>query len=153
MDFLKLYNLDVSSCPCLLYFLIQQILTLRALWLDMAWLISQTQTSTCLFSITSGTSMSCLPLALHRCMVHHGQALVDPSSITIMIHNSCVFNEHTLIVIINSFSYFLLIFMTLKICKHIGHNVCLVKWITSIYSYAIFPVSHLVKFITSLIVL
>jgi hypothetical protein len=73
-------------------------------------------------------------------------------------HNSCVFNEHTLIVVINSFSSFsldeiLLIFMTLKICKHIGHNVCLVKWIASIYSYDIFPVSHLAKLISSLIVL
>jgi hypothetical protein len=73
-------------------------------------------------------------------------------------HNSCVFNEHTLIVVINSFSSFsldeiLLIFMTLKICKHIGHNVCLVKWIALIYSYDIFPVSHLAKLISSLIIL
>jgi hypothetical protein len=43
--------------------------------------------------------------------------------------------------------------MTLKICKHIGHNVCLVKWIASIYSYDIFPISHLAKLISSLIIL
>jgi hypothetical protein len=43
--------------------------------------------------------------------------------------------------------------MTLKICKHIGHNVCLVKWIASIYSYNIFPISHLAKLISILIVL
>jgi hypothetical protein len=43
--------------------------------------------------------------------------------------------------------------MTLKICKHIGHNVCLIKWIISIYSYDIFPVSHLAKLISSLIIL
>jgi hypothetical protein len=73
-------------------------------------------------------------------------------------YNSCVFNEHTLIVMINSFSYFsldeiLLIFMTLKIFKQIGHNVCLVKWIASIYFYDIFPVSHLTKLISFLIIL
>jgi hypothetical protein len=51
------------------------------------------------FSIPSGTSMPSLPLALLRSMVHHGQAFVDPSSITIMIHTIlCVFNTHTLIV-------------------------------------------------------
>jgi hypothetical protein len=43
--------------------------------------------------------------------------------------------------------------MTLKICKHIGHNVYLVKWIASIYSYDIFPISHLAKLLSSLIVL
>jgi hypothetical protein len=33
-------------------------------------------------------------------MVHRGQALVNPSSITIMIHTTlCEFNEHTLIVL------------------------------------------------------
>jgi hypothetical protein len=63
-----------------------------------------------------------------------------------------------LIVVINLFSSFsldeiLVIFMMLKICKHIGHNICLVKWIASIYSYDIFPVSHLAKLISSLIVL
>jgi hypothetical protein len=53
-------------------------------------------------------------------MVHRGQAIVDPSSITIMIHATlCVFTEHTLIVIINLFSSFsvdeiLLVFMMLK---------------------------------------
>jgi hypothetical protein len=62
-----------------------------------------------------------------------------------------------MIVVINSFSSFsldeiLLIFMTLKICKHIGRNVCLVKWIDSIYSYDIFLVSHIAKLISSLIV-
>jgi hypothetical protein len=30
-------------------------------------------------------------------MVHPSQVLVDPSSITIMIHTICVFNEHTMI--------------------------------------------------------
>jgi hypothetical protein len=31
-------------------------------------------------------------------MIHRGQVLVDPSSITIMIHTTlCAFNEHTLI--------------------------------------------------------
>jgi hypothetical protein len=73
-------------------------------------------------------------------------------------HNSCVFNEHMLIVIINPFSSFsldeiLLIFMMLKICKYIIHNICLIKWIASIYSYDIFPVSHLAKLISSLIIL
>jgi hypothetical protein len=64
-------------------------------------------------------------------MVHHGQALVDPSLITIMIHTTlCVFNEHMLVVIINPFSSFslgeiLLVFMMLTIYNHIGHNVCL----------------------------
>jgi hypothetical protein len=92
-------------------------------------------------------------------MVHHAQALVDPSSITIMIHTTlCVFNKHTLVVIINSFSSFsldeiLIIFMTLRIYNHIGHNVCLVKWIASIHSKDIFPISHLAKLISSLIVL
>jgi hypothetical protein len=63
-------------------------------------------------------------------MVHRDQALVDPSSITIMIHTTlCVFNELMLIFIINSFSSFsldevLFVFMTLKMCNHIGHNVC-----------------------------
>jgi hypothetical protein len=62
-------------------------------------------------------------------MVHRDQALVDPSSITIMIHTTlCVFNELMLIFIINSFSSFsldevLFVFMTLKMCNHIGHNV------------------------------
>jgi hypothetical protein len=41
-----------------------------------------------LFSITSGTSMPRLPLALLQYMVHRGQTLVDPSSITIMIHTT-----------------------------------------------------------------
>jgi hypothetical protein len=42
--------------------------------------------------------MPSLPLALLRCMVHRDQALVDPSSITIMIHTTlCVLNEHTMI--------------------------------------------------------
>jgi hypothetical protein len=93
-------------------------------------------------------------------MVHHGQALVDPSSITIMIHTTlCVFNEHTLIVIINplisSFSLdeILLVFMTLGIYNHISHNLCLGKWIASIHSHDIFHVSHLAKLISSLIIL
>jgi hypothetical protein len=92
-------------------------------------------------------------------MVHHGQALVDPSSITIMIHTTlCVFNEHTLVVIISPLSSFsldeiLLVFMTLRIYNHIVHNICLVKWIASIYSQDIFPVSHLAKLISSLIIL
>jgi hypothetical protein len=43
--------------------------------------------------------------------------------------------------------------MTLKICKYIGHNVCLVKWIASIYSSNIFPVSHFAKLISALIIL
>jgi hypothetical protein len=92
-------------------------------------------------------------------MVHRSQALVDPSSITIMIHTTlCVFNEHTLVVIINSFSSFsldenLLVFMTLRIYNHIGHNICLVKWIASIHSQDIFPISRLAKLIISLIIL
>jgi hypothetical protein len=54
------------------------------------------------FSITFGTSTPRLLLALLRCMVHHGQALVDPSSITIMIHTTlCVFNELALIILCN----------------------------------------------------
>jgi hypothetical protein len=61
------------------------------------------------FSITSGTSTPSLPLTLLRCMVHRDQALVDPSSITIMILTTlCVFNELTLIILINSFSSFFL---------------------------------------------
>jgi hypothetical protein len=73
-------------------------------------------------------------------MFHRGQALVDPSSITIMIHTTlCVFNEDTLTVIINPFSSFLLdeillVFMTLGIYNDIGHNFCLGKWIASIHS-------------------
>jgi hypothetical protein len=159
MHFFDLYNQDVSSCPYLLDFLIQQILTLRALLLYMAWWISCTQASSFLFSITSSTSTPSLPLALLRCMVHRSQALVDPSSITIMIHTTlCVFNEHTLVVIINSFSSFsldenLLVFMMLRIYNHIGHNICLVKWIASIHSQDIFPISHLAKLISTLIVL
>jgi hypothetical protein len=43
--------------------------------------------------------------------------------------------------------------MMLKICKHISHNVCLLKWIASIYSYDVFPISHLSKLISSLIIL
>jgi hypothetical protein len=105
--------------------------------------------------ITSCISTPSIPLALLRCIVHCGQALVDPSSITIMIHTTlCAFNEHTLIVIINFFSSFsldeiLLVFMTLKMCSHIFHNVCLDKWIASICSHDIFPVSHLTKLIIS----
>jgi hypothetical protein len=124
----------------------------------MAWLISQIQASTCLFSITSGTSTSSLPLALLQCMVHRGQALIAPSSITIMIHTTlCVFNKHILVVIINLFSSFsldeiLLVFMTLRIYNHIGHNVCLVKWIASIHSQDICLVSYLAKLISPLIV-
>jgi hypothetical protein len=92
-------------------------------------------------------------------MVHYGQALVDPSSITIMIHTTlCVFNKHALVVIINSFSSFsldeiLLVFMTLRIYNHISYNVCLIKWIALIHSQDIFPASHLAKLISSLIVL
>jgi hypothetical protein len=92
-------------------------------------------------------------------MVHRGQALVDTSSITIMIHTTlCVFNEHMLIVIINPFSSFsldeiLLVFMTLRIYNHVGHNICLAKWIASIHSQDIFPVSHLAKLISPLILL
>jgi hypothetical protein len=37
--------------------------------------------------------------------------------------------------------------------NHIGHNVCLVKWIASIHPQDIYPVSHLAKLIISLIVL
>jgi hypothetical protein len=96
---------DFSSYPCHLDFLIQQISTLRAMWLYMAWLISQTQPFTCPFSITTGTSTLRLSRALLQCMVHRGQALVGPSSITIMIHTTlCVFNELMLIIMINSFS-------------------------------------------------
>jgi hypothetical protein len=92
-------------------------------------------------------------------MVHHGQALVDRSSITIMIHTTlCVFNKHTLVAIINSLSSFsldeiLLVFMTLRIYNHIGHNVYLIKWIASMRSQDIFHVSHLAKLISSLIIL
>jgi hypothetical protein len=63
-------------------------------------------------------------------MIHQGQVIIDPSSTTIMIHTTlCVFNELTLIIIINSFfSFFLnevlLIFMTFKMCNHIGYNIC-----------------------------
>jgi hypothetical protein len=76
-----------------------------------------------------------------------------------MIHITlCVFNERTLVVIINSFSSFLLdeillVFMMLRIYNHIGHNVCIAKWIASIHSQDIFPISHLAKLISSLIVL
>jgi hypothetical protein len=38
------------------------------------------------FSITYGSSMSRLLLALLRCMIHHGQVLVNPSSTTILSH-------------------------------------------------------------------
>jgi hypothetical protein len=47
VDFFDLYNQDVFSCPCLLDFLIQHILTLGVLWLYMEWLISWTQPFTC----------------------------------------------------------------------------------------------------------
>jgi hypothetical protein len=92
-------------------------------------------------------------------MVHRDQALVDPTSITIMIHTTlCIFNEHTMIVIINLFSSFsldeiLLVFMMLGIYNHIGHNLCLGKWIASIHSQDIFHVLHLAKLIISLIIL
>jgi hypothetical protein len=103
--------------------------------------------------------MSSLPLALLQSTVHCSQALIDPSSITIMIHITlCVFNKHTLVVIINSFSSFSLdeiplVFMTLRIYNHNGHNICLVEWIASIHSQDIFPVSHLAKLISPLILL
>jgi hypothetical protein len=48
-----------------------------------------------------------------------------------MIHTTLyIFNELTLIIIINSFSSFslnevLFVFMIFKIYNHIGHNVCL----------------------------
>jgi hypothetical protein len=125
----------------------------------MAWLISRTQTSTYLFSITSGTSMPSLPLALLWCIVHCGQALADPSTITITIHTTLfVFNKHTLVVNITTFSSFsldeiLLVFMMLRIYNHIVHNICLVKWIASIHSQDIFPISRLAKLIISLIIL
>jgi hypothetical protein len=118
MELFDLYDQDVSSYPCHLDFSIQQISTLRIMWLYMTWLISQTQTFTCPFSITTGTSMPRLPLTLLRCMVHHGQALIDPSSITIMIHTTlCVFNELTLIIMINSFS-------SLKCVLSLWHSRC-----------------------------
>jgi hypothetical protein len=103
--------------------------------------------------------MPSLPLALLQCMITRDQALVDPSSITIMIHTTlCVFNEHMLVVINNSFSSFsldgiLCVFMMLGMYNHIGHNVCLVKWIASVHPQDIYPVSHLAKLISSLIVL
>jgi hypothetical protein len=40
------------------------------------------------FSNTSGTSMPRLPLALLRCMIHHDQVLVNPTSTIIMSHTS-----------------------------------------------------------------
>jgi hypothetical protein len=84
MNFFDLYNQDVSSWLCLC----------GSTWLD--WYLRLKKHL--LFSITSGTSTPSLPLALLQCMVHRGQVLVDPSSITIMIHTTlCVFNEHTLI--------------------------------------------------------
>jgi hypothetical protein len=43
--------------------------------------------------------------------------------------------------------------MTLGIYNDIGHNFCLGKLIASIHSQDIFTVSHLVKLISSLIVL
>jgi hypothetical protein len=53
-----------------------------------------------LFSIRSNTLMPSLPLALLQYMVHCGEVIVDPSSITIMIHTTlCVFKEHMLIVL------------------------------------------------------
>jgi hypothetical protein len=54
------------------------------------------------FSIASGTSTPRLPLALLRCVVHHGQVLVDASSITIMIHTPLhVFDKLMLAIICN----------------------------------------------------
>jgi hypothetical protein len=53
--------------------------------------------------------MPSLLLALLRCMVHRDQDLVHPSPITIMILTTlCVFNELTLIILINPFSSFFL---------------------------------------------
>jgi hypothetical protein len=40
------------------------------------------------FFITSHTLMPRLPLTLLRCMVHHGQVLINPSSTTILSHTS-----------------------------------------------------------------
>jgi hypothetical protein len=54
------------------------------------------------FSITSGTLTPKLLLALLRCMVHRGQVLVDPSSITIMIHTPLhVFEKLMLVILCN----------------------------------------------------
>jgi hypothetical protein len=43
--------------------------------------------------------------------------------------------------------------MTFKMCNQIGHNICLDKWIASTLLQDIFPVSHLAKLISSLIIL
>jgi hypothetical protein len=108
----------LSFWPCHLDFLIPHISTLRAMWLYMAWLISQTQIFTYPFSITIGTSTPKPPLALLWYMVHRGQALIDTSSITIMIHTTLyVCNELTLIIMINSFS-------SLKFFLSLWHSRC-----------------------------
>jgi hypothetical protein len=49
------------------------------------------------FSMTFSTLTSRLSLVHLRCMVHHSQVLVSPSSTTIMTHTSLhVFHKHTL---------------------------------------------------------
>jgi hypothetical protein len=54
------------------------------------------------FSIISGTSMLRLSLALLRCMVHHSQVFVDPSSITIIIHMPLrIFDKLMLVILYN----------------------------------------------------
>jgi hypothetical protein len=128
MDFFNLCNQDVSSCPCLLDSIninIYSFVTLHDM-IDISDSIIHLP-----FSISSSTSTSSLSLALLRCMIHHDQVLIDPSSITIMIHTTlCVFNMLMLIIIINSFSSFFLnkvflVFMTFKMCSYIAYNVCL----------------------------
>jgi hypothetical protein len=54
-----------------------------------------------LFSVIFDTSMSSIPLALLRCMVHYSQVLFHPSSIIIMIHTSLrVFDKLTFVTIL-----------------------------------------------------
>jgi hypothetical protein len=49
-----------------------------------------------LFYITSGTSTRSLMLPLLRCMIHHSQVLINPSSTTILIHTSpYTFHKHS----------------------------------------------------------
>jgi hypothetical protein len=88
-------------------------------------------------------------------MVYHNQVLVDPSSITIMIHMTlCAFDELMLIILCNVHFYLAQI-----LCKcdttmpplFAMSIICLGERLASTLLQDIFPVSHLAKLISSLI--
>jgi hypothetical protein len=94
------------------------------------------------FSITSGTLTPSLPLALLWCMVHRGQALVDHSSITIMIHMTLYPSDELMLIILCNVDIDEYIFMSwIYFMETID-----MRHTRSIYSL----LSHLMKFFLSL---